>query len=299
MSTPRVLVSILNFNGGEKVLRTIKCFRAQTYPNFDLQVVDNGSAEDCIFLIRSRFPDLPMMELGENTGFGGGNNHALEQALREDYDYALICNHDVILDEHFLTRLIESAEARPECGVMGVVEEDCDTGSIRAVGGKNVRLWRGKGHWIRNLPKGDDPVIEVDYVQGALTLFSRRALEAGIQFDSKLFLYCDEMDLYFQLKKASLKAYVDTRNRLKHERSQKPFNLLQGYYIHRNRFYLSRKYGSRFVFTVAILLGIVELAVKGLIRAIQGYPQYSWICFLGFLDALQNQMGVGRRSPLS
>lgn len=296
---PKVLVSILNFNSSKEVLRTIECFQAQTYPNFDLQVIDNASTEDCVPLIRSRFPDLRVIELERNTGYVGGNNFALEQALEKHYDYVLISNHDIVVDENVLKRLVEASEKKPLCGVMGVVEEDYETGVIRAVGGKNIRLWRGKGEWVKNLPeRNDPPVIEVDYVQGALVLLSRKALDAGIRFDPKLFLYCDEMDLSFQLKKAGLKAYVDTRNRLRHKMIHKPYNSLQGYCIQRNRLYLSRKHGSCLVYGVSVFLGLGELALKGLIRSVQGHPRYFWVCLLGFFDGLRGQMGVGRALSL-
>ena len=149
--------------------------------------------------------------------------------------------------------------------------------------------------WLTTIPRWTNPVIQVDYVQGALVLFTRKAVTSGVLFDTNLFMYGDEIDLYFQLQKRGQKAMVDMRCRVRHKSLYNRFNLLQGYFIQRNRLYLSRKYAPYYVYLLTILYTIaIELPVKMFVRTIQGYPYYAWSCALGFVDGLRGRMLVGR-----
>lgn len=292
---PRVLVAILNYNEEDETVQAIACYQEQTYPNFDLCIVDNGSKKGCVDKIREQFPDIEIIRLKENLGYTGGSNVALNKGFNEGYDYVVISNNDIVIQENLLANLVETAEQRGSCGIVGTIEEDYYTGEVRAVGGRNFKFWRSRGEWLKVLPEGCKDVIEVDYVQGVVVMFARRALLAGMRYDERLYNYCDEFDLYFQLREKRLKAFVDTRCHVRHKYFNKSFRFSQGYYAQRNRIYLSRKHASFWQYLTAVFyMGLVELPAKGLIRSLQGHGRYAWICFLGFLDGLTNRMSVGR-----
>lgn len=288
---PKVLVSVLNYNNATDVMETIACYRRQTYPNFDLQVVDNASTEDCVTRIRERFPDLKVIRLEKNGGYTAGNNYALERGLAEGYDYVLISNHDVVVPKDLLARLVETAQAQSDCGMAGVVEEDHRTGRIRAVGGRGFRFWRARGRWLKDIPAGSNGCCEVDYVQGAVILFSRKALLRGIRFDERLFMYGEEIDLSFQLKQKGLRAFTDLRCRIRHKSPEGTLSPFQGYYLQRNRLYLCRKHGSFLSYAAAVLYTLLaELPVKTVVRVAQKHPRFAWACWNGFRDALRGSM---------
>src|SRR3990167_9653714 len=176
---PKVLVSILAYGSIGETLETIACYRKQTSPHFHLQVIDNASPRPLAPEIKKRFPDLEVIRLEKNGGYTAGNNAALARGVAEGFDYALLSNHDVVVSENLISNLVESAETRPECGVIGVIEKDFATGRIKAVGGRNFRFWKARGEWISELPSSNVDALEVDCVQGAVVMFSRRALEIG------------------------------------------------------------------------------------------------------------------------
>ncbi len=292
---PKVLVSILTYNNVEDTLEAVKCFRNQSYQNFYLQVVDNASPNPVGETIKNTFPDLEVVVLNQNHGYTGGNNWAFDRGLREGFNYVLISNHDLICGPDMLQHLVETAEKMPNCGMVGVIEENYQTKEIRTIGGKGFSFLKARGHWERTLPYNmpDNEVLEVDYVQGALILFSQKALQKGIRLDEKLFMYGEEIDLGFQIRTAGLKAYVDLRCRVRHKSLPQQFNTFQGYLIQRNRLYLARKYGTtmNYIFSV-FYMGLLELPMKFVIRTFQGYPHYGWTCWLGFFDGLRGKMGL-------
>ena len=54
-TSPAVLVSILNYNNTKDVIKTVDTFYHQEYPNFDIQVIDNGSTDGCVARLNKRF----------------------------------------------------------------------------------------------------------------------------------------------------------------------------------------------------------------------------------------------------
>lgn len=292
---PKILVSILSYNKAEDTIETIECFRNQSCMNYDLIIIDNASSGDCVAKLRDKYPEMKMICLKENIGYVGGNNLALEIGLKEDYDFVVISNDDIAIEPDILENMIETAQSNPSAGVIGVVEENYYSGETKAIGGHGFNFIRAKGKWLTKRPCERSSVIEVDYVQGALLLFTKKAIRSNILFDANLFMYCDEIDIYFQLQKNGQKAFVDTRCRVRHKSVNESFNLLQGYFIQRNRLYLSRKYAPFYIYICTIIYTLLlELPVKIFIRSIQGYPYYAWSCVLGYWDGLRGNMSIGR-----
>ena len=132
-----------------------------------------------------------------------------------------------------------------------------------------------------------------------MVLFTRRALEAGVFMNEDLFIYYDEADVGFQLKRQNLRAYVDPRVRVRHKNRVKYFNPRSGYLHQRNRVYLVHRYGKwyhRVGFHASVVL--VELPSKLVVRALQGRSRFAWACLLGYADGLSGRMGPGRRAQI-
>lgn len=290
---PKVLVSILHYRSTEDTLETLAAFRRQTYPNLTIQVIDNASPDTSAEDIRQRCPAVTVIRLDKNGGYTRGNNYAFEQGVREGYDYVLISNHDLSVEPDAVAKLVETAECHADCGIVGAVEEDYDSGAIRVIGGAPFRFWCARGGWTTTLPSDSaKTALAVAYVQGSLMLVSRRALLAGIRLDERLFMYCEEIDVSFQLQSARLQAYCDLRVRIRHKSFAPSFSSFRGYFLQRNRLYLCRKHAPTMAYALAVLYtAFIELPIKVLIRAAQGHPGYAWVCCKGFLDGLLGRMG--------
>ena len=112
-------------------------------------------------------------------------------------------------------------------------------------------------------------------------------------------MYCEELDMQFVLKERRLKTIVSLKSTVEHKGVPNKFNLLQGYYIQRNRIYLTKKYGTKWQFIFSVLYtGLFELPLKVIIRSFQGFSFYAWCCFLGFIDGVTGKMYRGRISKL-
>lgn len=292
---PRVLVSVLTYNSGQRAIETVASLRALAYPRFHLQVVDNGSTDDSVRRLRERFPDLDVVHSGSNRGYAGGNNVALDRGAAEGFDHVLTCNDDITLAPDALGHLVEAAEAREDAGVVGGVEVDAASGRPRTTGGLEPPNWRCRIRWSLDSPAPGVSASRALFIQGALVLFTRRALEGGVRFDENLFMYWDEIELGYELASRGFAAYVDHRVRVRHRNDPAALNPRTGYLQQRNRTYIARKRfpsGRRAAYLVYSTF--VELPGKVIVRALQGHPRFALACLLGHWDGIRARMGPGR-----
>jgi GT2 family glycosyltransferase len=105
---PAVSIIVLNWNGRSFLEKFLPSLLATRYPNFKIFVADNGSTDGSLTLIRTRFPEVELLDFQENLGFTSGNNKALEY-IQTPY-FALV-NSDVEVDPDWLTPLVDKLES--------------------------------------------------------------------------------------------------------------------------------------------------------------------------------------------
>jgi len=75
----------------------------QTYKDFETLLVDNGSTDGSVKFVRENFPNVIVLELGSNLGFGGGNNKGIQAARGK---YIALLNNDTEVDQNWLAELL-------------------------------------------------------------------------------------------------------------------------------------------------------------------------------------------------
>src|SRR4051812_1606009 len=101
----KLSVIILNWNGKNDTLACLESLQQTTGPAFNIVVVDNGSSDDSVTAIRDRFPQIALLQTGENLGYAGGNNVGIEYALAQKADLLLLLNNDTIVEPTFIPAL--------------------------------------------------------------------------------------------------------------------------------------------------------------------------------------------------
>ncbi len=296
----RVLVSVLSYKNVDSAASTLENLRSQTYLDFDIIVVDNASGSAFVQELTNRFTDLQIVVRDQNDGYTGGNNVAIEIGSKNNYDYVVICNDDIELRPDAIERIVETASVHPDAGVVGIVEECYFTGQRRKLGGRGFCMWTSRARWLPIDSDILDRVTKVDYVQGAVVMFTKRAIDAGIRLNTELFGYYDEVDLGFRLKASNLSAYADGRLAVRHKDRPNRFSYVSGYLMQRNRVYIVRKFGRWYhKMFCAAYLSLVEVPFKVALRATQGRWRFALACLLGHWDGMRGLMGRGRIERLA
>ncbi|MET7668479.1 glycosyltransferase family 2 protein [Micromonospora luteifusca] len=209
MSRPDVSVVIVSYNTRDLTLRCLRELTDSRTPDvrFDITVVDNASLDDSADAIAERFPEVRLIRLAENVGWGRGVNRG---AVASDGDYLLLLNPDTVPVGHPVTDLLTFARRQPEHRVY--------TGRTLHANGTDdgyscwglPSLWShftfatglstvfSRYQWANpeGLPRYDrQSVREVPAVSGCLMLIERDLFCQLGGFDPQFFLYSDDIDL--------------------------------------------------------------------------------------------------------
>lgn len=178
-------------------------------------VVDNNSQDGSTAFVKERFPEVVLLENTENKGFSRANNQAVAIARGE---YILFLNPDTVLPEDFFRKTLGYIDVHPEVGSIG--PRLIDGKGIFAPDAKksfptlSVALFKATGI-NKLLPKspyfnkyyavdvGEFEVAKVESLSGCCMMMRRKAIEeAGGAFDEDYFMYFEDGDLCYRIRKA-------------------------------------------------------------------------------------------------
>ena len=100
-----VTVVIPNYNGKKYLDECFKSLKKQTYRDFHVIMVDNGSTDGSAEYIREKYPEVEVIALDENTGFANAVNVGIKAA---DSEYVFLLNDDTVCDEKVLETLVKT-----------------------------------------------------------------------------------------------------------------------------------------------------------------------------------------------
>ena len=234
-----VSVIVLNWNGRRFLPECLDSLAAQTLRDFEVVLIDNGSADGSAQFIRDHYPWVKLVELPENIGFAAGNNRGLEAATGE---YVVALNNDTRLEPEFLAELLAAAQAFPKAGMVAAkMLNYFEPGRIDAVAlkvGVNG-LGYNIGYGERDAGQYDDGVKAFGPCGGA-ALYRRTMIESIGFFDPDFFAYYEDFDLAWRGRLAGWDCACAPRALVHHVHSAtsgegSPFKVYQ---THRNKWYV-------------------------------------------------------------
>jgi N-acetylglucosaminyl-diphospho-decaprenol L-rhamnosyltransferase len=193
----RPAVYIPNYNGSQRIGRALQSLREQSRP-VDVVVVDNGSADDSPALVREQFPEVTLLELGSNLGFGPALNRVVQE---HPGDPLILLNNDVECEPRFVEALLDTA-AEGVHSVAGVLVQEQAPELIDSAGVVADRTLMGFDY-LHGEPL-DDALTAADPLgpTGGAALYDRAAFEAVGGFDERIFLYYEDLDLALRMAAA-------------------------------------------------------------------------------------------------
>lgn len=192
---PRTLAITLNWRQPQVTLECVQALRAMQNPELDILVIDNGSGDDSVEILKQYEPPLELLELPQNVGFAAGNNQGLQLAIDRGYDFALLINNDAFAGPELLERLL--VQTGSDIGLLSPkIFYESDPERIWFAGGHRDPLTldlldTGRG-------KLDDPQSmasrDVDYLLGACLLVNLGAARVVGLLDERYFFYFEDLD---------------------------------------------------------------------------------------------------------
>jgi len=219
----KVIVVALNWNGEAWLRPCVESVLRSSYPDFELVVIDNGSTDGSAVRIRQEFPQVKVIENGENLGYSRGFNAGLEHGFGErKADYCLVMNNDTVIDRDAITALVECAEADRRAGfVTGKVYYFDQPDMLQTVGKyEDPVRWNGEHIGARQRDVGQyDEVAERVFADDIFTLVRREMYEQTGGYNPVFFLQCEEYDWQARAKSLGWKIVYTPKAKLWHKES--------------------------------------------------------------------------------
>lgn len=230
---PLVAISLVTFNGLRWLDRCIRSVLAQTLGDFELLVIDNASTDGTREYLRAGAPqllDLTVFESDQNLGFAAAHNRNIEAARG---DFVLLLNQDVELDSGFVEAAVAAFGNPLVAAVQGRLRALSPAGHrtdfLDSTGlemrrdRRTVARRHGEREDCRDLVAG--PVWGAD---GPAPMYRRSALIAVREprtgggwevLDEDFFMYKEDVDLAWRLRRAGWQAFYEPRALAWHARS--------------------------------------------------------------------------------
>jgi GT2 family glycosyltransferase len=222
---PALEVVIVNVTGGRELLRA--CLRSlERHPPRDGQrvwVVDNGSRDGSVEMVRSEFPWVSLEPLERNMGYCVANNVVLRRAAAP---YVLLLNPDTEVSEGALDHMLGVMERRPGVGMSGCRLVTADGTFDHAAKRSFPTPIGALAHFLRigrsrrapaRLQQYRAPALgehdegPVDAINGAFMLVRRDALTDVGPLDERYGTYMEDLDWCYRFHRRGWAVWYDGR----------------------------------------------------------------------------------------
>jgi len=185
-------------------------------PAHEVWVVDNGSRDGSVAMVRAEFPGVEVIETGENLGFARANNLALRRMRGRT---ALLLNSDTLVRPGALRGMLRALDTHPEAAAVGPRLLNRDGSLQRScyrfpAPGRAFRDQLFITSLLANHPRwGDyrrwahDRERAVDFVIGAALLVRADIMPAVGLLDEDFFMYAEETDWCYRMHRAGYQVW--------------------------------------------------------------------------------------------
>ncbi len=257
MTTPKVFIIILNWNGKEDTIECIESVKLLRYPNFEIVIVDNGSTDSSEDVIKNKYPYIKLIQTGDNLGYAEGNNIGIRYAMEKDADYVFLLNNDTIVEKDALDNLVDYAEKKSMIGIVGPKILLYHDQNVIWFAGGIIDFFSGLSH--KGGGKKDDgtfdEIQETDYITGCALLIKSDVINKIGLMDRNYFLLFEEADWCLRARNSGFKLFYVPTARVYHKCSvsfgkiDKQYStsapLWIYYYVRNNFLFIKKNYSGK------------------------------------------------------
>ncbi len=258
-----IAIVLVNWNGKDDTVIALTSIRKMDTFGYKVSVivVDNGSTNDSVAVIKKVHPWAMVLTTGKNLGFTGGNNAGIRKALTIGADFIWLLNNDIIADRRALA--LADAFRTDTTGIAG--------SKIYFAPGREYhhdrysRMDRGRVFWyagglidwenmyashrgVDEVDRGQYDVIEeTPFITGCSMMIRRGVIEKIGVLDEKFYLYLEDLDFCLRAKKAGFSLLYYPKSIIWHVNagsSGSVGNPLHEYYLTRNRLLIGMRYAT-------------------------------------------------------
>lgn len=264
-----VSIIILSYNTKDLLARCLESlFKNVREVSHEVIVVDNNSSDGSADFVKKQFKKVTVIENTENVGFAKGINSGAEHAKGT---YLLFLNSDTEMVDSSLSELVTYLDQHQDAGVVGGLLTNIDGTVQRSYGSfyhlPSVILMIFGGEKLEIAAHSHSKIQEVDWVSGGFFLTRAHLFNELSGFDEHFFMYIEDMEFCYRVKKAGYKVVFAPFSRVLHvghASASRSFAIVQ---IYKGLLYFYKKHKNILEYNILKVI----LAKKALIAIGAGY----------------------------
>lgn len=217
-------VIVVNWNLPDDTIACVKSLLAAGAAAGHVIVVDNGSAGDSVARIQAACGDAVwLLPSPTNLGFAGGNNLAIDAALKRGASWIALVNNDTIVAPDFFAALESCAAEHPQFQIIApLILYSGEPNRIWSLGDRAVAGTLITRSLLRNVyvPADLEPFWEVDFLNACGLLVHRTVFETAGLFDTDYFMYGEDVDFFWRARSHGFRLGCCTRAHMWHKVSR-------------------------------------------------------------------------------
>lgn len=273
MSDSKVGILLVLYNSKGHLDVLIDSIKSQKNKNFSLYAISCNSERKEEQYLKKIFPSAVILPSMGNIGFAKANNTLAKQALEDGCEYLFVINPDMELSENTIEVFYNLMKSESNIGACSSVllfgDGKKDANKIQLFGQQinfstqnKKMLFANELLELANLPDK----MEIDFVNaGSLFIRSEVVNEVGL-FNEDFFMYNDEIDLAYRMKKTMYKILVTSDTKIWHHhnwsKSNKKSYYFMYYYMMRNRVLFFKDHSLYRNLVIDIVKQILSLPIK-------------------------------------
>ena len=186
MSSPKISVIIVNYNGKKLLENCLESLFKTDYNNFEVILVDNNSTDGSMEFVTKNYPKIIVIKLDSNKGFAEPNNIGTKIAKGE---YLLFLNNDTVTTTNFISEMVNVLEKDEKIAICQSLLLKPD-GNIDSSGD-----FIDKMGIVYNSKTKTDEIKEISSARGACMLIRKKIFDKLGGFDEKFFFSFEDVDL--------------------------------------------------------------------------------------------------------
>ena len=296
-------IVIVTYNSEKHLPRLLDSIVIQKYRDLIVYIVDNNSNDNSLNIIQKYQSGLSLCIINTktNNGFARGNNIGIQKAMDDGCEVIFILNPDMQLEERCIDILINKLLHDEDIGVIGpiVLFGDNPEKIVQVYGvNANFRTQKKVDRFCNRLLTNEIPPENfIDMVLGGAMMIRSSVLKITGLFEEDYFMYNDEIDIAYRVKKAGFKTICMRDAIVRHfhdfAAQNKRGNNLMYYYMMRNRYLYFKKYQLYFNLGLSLIIEVFSFPLKiiwsirrmGNIKILEHY-------YSGLVDGLLNKKGI-------
>jgi len=213
-----ISISIVTYNSSDEISEVLdSIINSNQAERLDVYVVDNNSSDNTTSVVESHYPQINLMKLSKNVGFGKGHNKVIENSKSK---YHIIINPDITFKSDVICEMTEFMDRNPEI-VITTPKILNDDGTEQFLPKRNPKIryflggrfekyggvfskWRSE--YTRSNENIQD-VVEIDFCTGCFMFAKTEALKSVGGFDKRYFLHFEDADITREIKKIGRTVY--------------------------------------------------------------------------------------------